>query len=105
MAAASPDQIWLDADALQMPLRVRVRQPGDRLRPLGMGGKRIKLSDLMINLKLPQRSRAAWPLVCAGEEIVWVVGCRSSDAARLTETTAEVVHLALRQADAQEALS
>ena len=105
MTAASPDQIWLDADALEMPLLVRMRQPGDRLRPLGMGGKRIKLSDLMINLKLPQRSRAAWPLVCAGEEIVWVVGCRGSDAARLRENTTRVIHLALKQAEAQEALS
>ena len=34
----------------------------------------MKISDFMINQKIPQRARAGWPLVCYGDEIVWVTG-------------------------------
>jgi tRNA(Ile)-lysidine synthase len=92
-----PYQAWLDAEALQLPLVVRSRQPGDRIQPLGMEGKSIKLSDLMINQKLPRRARRAWPLVCAGSEVVWAPGLRMNDAYRLRPETRRVVHLYLKQ--------
>ncbi|NTU63704.1 MAG: hypothetical protein HGB05_09965 [Chloroflexi bacterium] len=39
-----------------------------------MQGHTVKISDLMVNVGIPQRPRTAWPLVCAGDEIVWVLG-------------------------------
>lgn len=92
-----PFQAWLDAEALTLPLRLRRRRPGERFRPLGMGGHSVKVSDLMVNLKIPRRARAAWPLVCAGDEIVWLPGYRIAQAARVTETTHRLVHLLLKQ--------
>jgi len=35
-----------------------------------------KLSDFFINEKLPPRARGRWPLLCAGEKIIWVPGFR-----------------------------
>jgi tRNA(Ile)-lysidine synthase len=90
-----PYQAWFDADRITLPLQVRHRQPGDRMRPDGMGSKTVKLSDLMINRKLPYRSRATWPIVCVGGEIVWVPGCRQSLIARLDESTRQLLQLKL----------
>jgi tRNA(Ile)-lysidine synthase len=60
-----------------------------------MEGHSLKISDLLVNLKVPQRLRAAWPLVCAGEEIIWAPGLRQSNLARVTDKTRKVVQLAL----------
>ena len=68
MSNTDPYQAWLDQAELVLPLTVRARQPGERFRPLGMGGHSMKLSDFMINNNLPRRGRAAWPLVVSGEE-------------------------------------
>src|SRR4030067_400541 len=67
-----PFQACLDLDALQIPLIVRARIPGDRIRPLGLNGHSTKVSDVMINLKLPEMARDGWPLICSGEVIVWM---------------------------------
>src|SRR5690606_32118884 len=72
---ADKHQAWLDA-GLAAQLVLRRPQPGDRVA-LAQG--RQKLSDLFINAKLPLRARAAWPLLCAGDEIVWVPGLRLAD--------------------------
>ena len=87
-----------DADRLVFPLYIRHRLPGDRLQPAGMHGKTVKLSDLMINLKLPARSRRTWPLVCSGEQIIWVPGCRQSYLAQPDTSTQRVVRLHLTRA-------
>ncbi|RPI97269.1 MAG: tRNA lysidine(34) synthetase TilS, partial [Chloroflexi bacterium] len=56
-------QAWVDEASLPAPLSVRCRLPGDRFSPLGMDGQSLKLSDFMINVKMPRRARAGWPLV------------------------------------------
>jgi tRNA(Ile)-lysidine synthase len=90
-----PFQAWLDISGMDLPLILRPRQRGDRFQPLGMGGNSMKLSDLMVNLKLPSRARATWPLVCAGENILWVPGFRLSHLARIKPTTLQAIHLHL----------
>ncbi len=87
LAQHNPDpyQAWLDAEALAGPLVVRVRRPGDRFEPLGMEGRSLKLSDLMINIKLPRRARGRWPLLCSRDQIAWLPGIALSQRARLGE--------------------
>ncbi len=46
---------------LPLPLIVRARQPGDRLRPHGLNGTR-KVQDLLVDLKIPATERPAYPL-------------------------------------------
>lgn len=92
-------QAWFDADLLPATLVVRGRRPGDHIQLLGMKGHSIKISDLLVNLKVPQRLRSNWPLVCAGEEIIWVPGLRQADFARVTDKTRRVVRLALSRSD------
>jgi tRNA(Ile)-lysidine synthase len=88
-------QAWMSFERLNMPLHIRPRRPGDRFQPLGMAENTVKLSDLMINAKLPRRARSAWPLVCSKDKIVWVPGHAISNAVRIDEDTQQVVHLQL----------
>jgi tRNA(Ile)-lysidine synthase len=90
-----PFQAWIAADSLNLPLTIRTRRPGERIIPLGMQGHSVKISDLMINLKIPKRVRDAWPLVCAGHEIVWVPGYRVSHAASIKPGSQKIVNLIL----------
>jgi tRNA(Ile)-lysidine synthase len=92
-----PYQAWLDSGEITLPLTVRCRAPGDRIQPVGMNGHSIKVSDLMINLKLPKRARRTWPLVCSGEHILWVPGCRLSQRAMVQADSRTIVHLTLRR--------
>ncbi len=100
-----PYEAWLDADTIPQGLAVRARRPGDRFRPLGMGGHSMKVSDFMINVKLPRRARARWPLVVHAEDVVWVAGYRLAHPYRVRPTTHQVVRLRLvppKQEEAKE---
>ena len=70
---------WLDADRLPEGLELRARREGDRFQPLGMQNGSIKLSDFMVNVKLPARARDRWPLLCSSENLIWIPGFRIAD--------------------------
>jgi tRNA(Ile)-lysidine synthase len=56
-------------------LTVRSWRPGDRMKPMGMSGRR-KVKDILIDLKVPLPERWKIPVLeCAGE-IVWLPGYR-----------------------------
>jgi len=94
---ADPYRAWLDLDQLRTPLHIRTRRPGDRFRPLGMGGHSIKISDFMINARLARQARQDWPLILSGDKIVWVPGFRLAYPFRIRETTRRLAHLELRR--------
>lgn len=67
-------RVAVRADAVALPLAVRCRRPGDRIRPVGLGGTKT-LQDLMVDRKVPRAERHRTPVVVdANGEIVWVVG-------------------------------
>jgi tRNA(Ile)-lysidine synthase len=68
-----------DADRISSPLRLRTWRAGDRFCPAGMGGRRKKLQDFFVNIKLDRKSRHWVPLLVAPEGILWVVGRRQDD--------------------------
>lgn len=79
--------VCLDADTLPAHLELRRPRPGDRFHPLGLGGHSQKLSDVFVNAKLPRRARGKWPLVCSGEQIIWVPGFRPAEEFKLKNST------------------
>ncbi len=95
---ANPDPYtaYLDAAAIDHGLILRTRQDGDRYQPLGMAGQSVKLSDLMVNTKLPRQARERYPLVCVGEKIVWVPGVQPAEFVRVTEGSKQVLKIRLR---------
>ncbi len=72
------------------PLRLRVRKPGDKFRPLGMKGTK-KIKDLLIDEKIPYYDRNRIPLLCDAEKIIWVVGLRLSEDVSITDRTRKVL--------------
>jgi tRNA(Ile)-lysidine synthetase-like protein len=56
-------------------LILRTRRDGDRFQPQGAGGSQ-KLSDFMINAKIPGAWRGRIPLLVIGDQIGWVCGWR-----------------------------
>ncbi|WP_347297753.1 tRNA lysidine(34) synthetase TilS [Dolosigranulum savutiense] len=74
--------------AIKLPLRLRHRQPGDRMTYKGGQGTK-KLKDIFINQKVPQAERdRAWIVAEQTGQIVWTIGykqCRLSNDA-ITDT-------------------
>lgn len=86
-----PWTAYCDRDALgDRRLALRTRRPGERFRPQGMGGHSVKLSDFMVNLKIPRRWRGHIPLLTADDEVVWVCGRRVSETVAVTGRTRRV---------------
>ncbi len=86
----------LQAEAVTLPLTVRSRRPGDRLRPLGSPGSR-KLQDLFVDRKVPGIARDRVPLVVDHSgRIVWVVGHAIADECRVTRPESGMVILELK---------
>ncbi len=91
-----PFQVWLDAGELPETFELRARRHGDHFSPLGMDGHSQKLSDFFVNEKLPQRARDQWPLLCVGDEIIWIPGFRPAHRHRLKEDTNEVLYFSVQ---------
>lgn len=92
----NPYQAWITLpkrDPADLALRSRLR--GDRFQPMGMEGHQVKISDFMIDQKIPRRMRERWPLVCVEDQIAWVVGLRLSECFRVKKMASRVVHLRL----------
>jgi tRNA(Ile)-lysidine synthase len=98
---------YLDAEVLgleisgpgasQPALFVRRRRPGDRFCPLGLGGRHKRVSDLLLNCKVPAQWRDQVPLlVRADDAIMWVCGWRVDERARVREDTSRVAVVRLR---------
>ncbi|MDH4164197.1 MAG: tRNA lysidine(34) synthetase TilS [Nitrospirota bacterium] len=72
-------QASFDYDKIRPFLTIRSRRPGDWFRPAGMAGKSKKLQDFFVDEKVPLRKRGSIPLLCSGEDILWVVGLRTDE--------------------------
>lgn len=85
-------EAYLDADAAVAPLTVRSRNPGDRLRPLGLGGEK-KVQDILVDAGVPSAERDGVPIVCDAQGVVWVVGHRIDERVALARATRRVLHV------------
>ena len=82
-----------DADVLGSELFVRTRQQGDVFRPLGMESEK-RLADFMKDSHVPVRWRERLPIIATSSaDVVWVVGWRIADWAKITDNTRRVVEL------------
>ena len=71
---------------LHLPLIVRTRKNGDRMRVKGLNGSR-KVKDIFIDKKIPVTERASWPIVeDAKGEIIWIPGLSKSDKEAVKES-------------------
>jgi tRNA(Ile)-lysidine synthase len=87
----NPENAVLDLECLELPLTVRIWEEGDRFIPLGMKNEK-KISDFLIDLKIPLAKKQGVKVLISGEKIAWVIGIRIADWAKLTPTTRQTVH-------------
>jgi len=83
---------YFDPAKIGEKLTVRARKRGDRFQPLGLAQPK-KLGEFMIDAKIPQAWRGRVPLVCSKEQILWVVGWRLDERAKVGAETKRVLRL------------
>jgi len=87
-----PTEALMDLDRVSFPLVLRSSKAGDRFRPLGLGGGK-KLKKFFIDAKIPRGQRRRIPILCSGEQIIWVVGHRLDDRVKVTVNTSRLLRL------------
>ncbi|NND14990.1 MAG: tRNA lysidine(34) synthetase TilS [Eudoraea sp.] len=89
--------LYIDKESLNHRLSVRNWQKGDYFYPLGMGGKRKKLSKFFKDIKLDVLKKSRQWLLCDGDDIVWVIGQRADDRYKVTEKTDKILRIRVIQ--------
>ena len=72
--------LWTAALPAGAELTLRAWRPGDRMTPVGATAPR-RVKGLLRDAGIDAARREGWPVLLAGEEIVWIPGVRRSDAA------------------------
>ena len=88
---------WFDCDRMGQSLELRAREAGDYLVVDASGGTK-KLKDYYIDEKVPRSERDEIPVRASGDEVIWVIGRRISESAKVTEETKTI--LEVRASDA-----
>lgn len=84
------DTVIVDLGKAPFPWHVRTYKPGDRVRPLGMTGRK-KVKDIYIDSKIPLRQRHQIPLLFCGDVLMWVAGVTRSSHALVDDMTQNFV--------------
>ena len=87
---------FFDMDRIGQRLYVRTRVNGDRFRPLGMLTQK-KLQDFYVDQKVSRSWRDRIPLLISEGGILWVVGYRPSESAKVRHDTRRMVKIQWRQ--------
>lgn len=89
----NPTVEWVDWNLLRgKQLSLRPWRQGDRFFPLGLGGQK-KISDFLIDEKIPFHERKQVLVFTANGEIVWVCGFRLDNRFRVTKATKRSLEL------------
>ena len=94
LSPANKEEAFCAADALEWPLRVRTRRPGDKVQLLGSPGTR-KVKKILIDKKIARRQRDLLSLVLSGGDIIWLSGVDIAEKYRVLPSTKKVLHLKL----------
>jgi len=86
--------VKVDYSKLMFPLLLRKWQEGDTFQPLGMKGKK-KLSDFMIDEKIPLNLKSDILVLTSEANVVWVLGRRIDERYKLTSTSKKALQLTI----------
>jgi tRNA(Ile)-lysidine synthase len=83
-----------DLDTLTFPLELRTWQQGDWFVPLGMKNRK-KISDFMIDSKIPLNLKDYLKVISNKTGIIWIVGQRLDDRFKIRNNTKNILELRL----------
>ncbi|MBT0811142.1 tRNA lysidine(34) synthetase TilS [Litoribacter ruber] len=87
-----PSSGMFDLDKVEFPLELRNWREGERFRPLGMKNFK-KISDFLIDLKVPLIYKSQVKVLCSRGEVMWVVGYRVDDRYKVEKGSKTVLHI------------
>lgn len=88
----SPVMAYLDYSKLRFPLKIRKWKEGDKFQPLGMKGQK-KLSDFMIDNKIPVNLKNRLLVLESDGNIAWVVGHRIDERYKISSNTTLIYNI------------
>lgn len=91
-----PNCIFVDADVLQFPLKIRRYQEGDYFYPFGMKGKK-KVSKYLKDEKIPVTEKQKLWVLCSEGQIVWLIGMRMDDRFKTKKQTTKILQIQLHE--------
>ncbi len=89
------DTIYVAAEKLKFPLKLRKWREGDSFRPFGLNGKK-KVSKFFKDEKLSRIEKERIWLLLSDGRIVWIVGFRMDDYFKVEETTEKIIQISTR---------
>lgn len=88
----NPYTKWFDYDIIKCTVQIRHRESGDYI-VIDKEGKTQKLKQYFVNQKIPRDMRDSILLVADGQEIMWIVGYRQSQAYQITDKTTKIMEI------------
>jgi len=82
---------WINYDTLGRTLVFRTRRAGDYILLPGGGRKTVK--SYMIDEKIPAEERDRIPVIAQGSHVLWIVGYRLSEGAKIGKDTHLVLEI------------
>jgi len=89
---------YFDFEKLEFPLLIRHWREGDYFIPFGMKGKKL-VSDFLIDLKVNRFEKENTFVMLSGDDIIWVIGLRSSEKFKVTKQTKKIYQVQLGDND------
>ncbi len=86
------DHAFMDKSKLKFPLILRKWQRGDFFHPIGMDHRK-KISDFLVDQKVPLVEKEDVYVVESKNKICWVVGMRIDERFKVEKETEEIYHL------------
>ena len=89
------DVLRINSKDITLPLRVRTRHNGDKMTIKNMNGSK-KVSDILINAKIPVNKRDIWPIVVdSNDKIIWIPKVKKSKYNRLKTDNCDIIYKCL----------
>ncbi len=83
---------YFDCDKIMSNVVLDQPKPEAKLA-IDLSGHKKKLSRFFIDQKIPGHLRESFPVVYDGDEVMWVVGYRTSEAYRIDEATKKIISI------------
>lgn len=87
---------WFDYDKIAENVMVRFKEEGDFL-VISPEGDKKKLKKYFADSKIPSDKRGGIPLVASGNDVLWIIGYRTGEGARITKSTKKLLKMEIKR--------